>query len=273
MTNRIKSMVWNIEKGGFSAYDSSEAEPVKEAIIQDAIRDVQPDVMTLSDVFRWNSHYEGNEGVARFLGMKSASFTLLQDERLMQAHPSGAEIGVVFATNQPVAVSETLDLETRQANRTILDIGKYGLQFASLYLDDLYEDVRERQLRAALAQLDKEVPTIIQGDLNMQRPLEIARLSERARSAMVRLAIRALSTTSDKVPVLQELEKRQAMNVLLDANFQDGDPKQRPTALGRAQVFGVDHMMSRGVAISNTQVLSHRGGSDHRILVGDITVE
>jgi endonuclease/exonuclease/phosphatase family metal-dependent hydrolase len=270
----VKSMAWNVEKGGFSTYDNSEAEPPKQDIIRSVIRDIQPDALTLSDVFRWNSYYNGDAGIAQFLGMEWASFTPLQDERLIQTHPSGADLGVVFATTQPVALSETLDLETRQANKTILDIGKYGLQYASLYLDDLREDVRERQLRAALAQLEKHVPTIIQGDLNMQRLLEMARSSEKVRSAMVRLVIRMLPAQSDKIPVLQELEKRQAMKVLVDANFQDGDPKQRPTALGKARLFGVDYIMSRGegATVSNFKTLPHQGGSDHLAVYAEVNV-
>lgn len=269
----IKAMGWNIQQGGFLTDGYEEPFPPREENIRRVISEANADVLGLVDLFRWNEYYGGDQGIANFLGMRAAFYTALDDERLTRQHPSGADLGVVFATNEPVALSEPLDLETRQGNRTVLDIGTHGLQFATLYLDEKYEDVRMRQMLAAEAQLE-DVPTIVWTDLNSLRPLDTARLSEKARSAVLRLVSHMLPGSIPSIAAVREMEQRKALNVLLDKGFTDGDPKQRPTALGNARIFGVDYIMSRGkgVTVSNFTTLPHQGGSDHLAVSADIKV-
>jgi endonuclease/exonuclease/phosphatase family metal-dependent hydrolase len=269
----IKAMGWNVQQGGFLTDGYEEPFPPREENIRRVISEANADALGLVDLFRWNKYYGGDEGIARFLGMQAAFYTALDDERLTRQHPSGADLGVVFATNERVALSEPLDLETRQGNRTVLDIGKYGLQFATLYLDEKYEDIRMRQMLAAEAQLE-DMPTIVWTDLNALRPLNTARLSEKARSALLRFATYVLPSSMPSVAAIQEMERREALKVLIDKGFTDGDPKQRPTALGNARVFGVDYIMSRGkgVEVSNFTTLPHQGGSDHLAVSATIKV-
>jgi len=261
--NTLRAAALNVEKGGFSLYDRSEPAPPKEERIHKVLTSLGADALTLTDVFRWNSHFGGNEGIARFLGMESAFYTPLNDESLKEGNPEHSwELGVVFATNEKVVFSEDIDLDGRLANRTVLDIGQYGVQIASAYLNHENEDVRIRQARALGAQL-VDMPTVILGDLNTLRPLESARFSEKARSAITRLAIKTLPSCLSQVDTLRELERREALRILLDDGFSDADTKQRPTALGAVPFFGVDYILSRGdgIAVSNVDVISSQGAS------------
>ncbi|HSW91096.1 MAG TPA: hypothetical protein VLG09_00435 [Candidatus Saccharimonadales bacterium] len=269
----IKAMGWNVRQGGFLTDGYEEPFPPREENIRRVISEANADALGLVDLFRWNKYYGGNEGIARFLGTRAAFYTALDDERLTRQHPSGADLGVVFATNEPVALSEPIDLETRQGNRTVLNIGTHGLQFATLYLDEKYEDIRMHQMLAAEAQLE-DIPTIIWTDLNALRPLDTARLSEKARSAMLRIATCILPSSMPSVAAIQEMERREALKVLIDKGFTDVDPKQRPTALGNTRIFGVDYIMSRGegMEVSNFATLPHQGGSDHLAVSATVKV-
>lgn len=269
----MKAMAWNVQQGGFLTDGYEEPFPPREENIRKVITEANADMLGLVDLFRWNDYYGGDQGIARFLGMRAAFYTALDDERLTRQHPSGADLGVVFATNERVALSEPLDLETRQGNRTVLDVGEDGLQVVTLYLDEKYEDIRMRQMLAAEAQL-QNMPTIIWSDLNALRPLDTSRLSEKARSAMLRFATYILPSSVPSVAAIKEMERREALKVLIDRGFNDGDPKQRPTALGKARLFGVDYIMSRGegVTVSNFRTLPHQGGSDHLAVYADVNV-
>jgi hypothetical protein len=269
-TEQLTFAEWNIDKGGFANYNMTEQSPSNEGAIREVIGSLNVDALALVDVFRWRSHYGSEEAIADLVGMKRVYHTPLGDESMIKDSPEAAELGIVFATNKKVGYFNDIDLETRQASRVVLDVGKYGLQVATAYLHHEDEDKRIQQARALNAQL-LDMPTVILGDLNTLRPLETARFSEKARSAVIRLATTMMPSGNIK-STLQALERREALSILLDAGFADGDPKQRPTALGKKRVFGVDYALSRGenTSISNVTTLPHRGASDHRILSGTV---
>lgn len=269
--NQLTFAEWNIDKGGFTRYDMTEPTPTHEDAIREVVSSLNVDALALVDVFRWRSHYGTEQAIADHLGMQVAFHTPLADESMITNSPEAEEIGIVFATNEKVGYFNDIDLETRQASRVVLDIGEYGLQVATAYLHHKNEDTRIQQARALNAQLIADMPTVILGDLNTLRPLETARFSEKSRAAIIRLATTMMPSGTMK-QTLQELERREALSTLLDAGFIDGDPKQRPTALGNKRVFGVDYALSRGegISISNVTTLPHRGASDHRVLTGTI---
>lgn len=269
--NTLLAAALNIEKGGFSLYDRSEPTPPKKERIHKVLTSLGADALTLTDVFRWNSHFGGNKGIARFLGMKSAFYTPLNDESLKEGNSEHSwELGVVFATNEKVAFSEAVDLDGRQINRTVLDTGQDGIQVISAYGHHKEEDIRIRQFRALKAQL-LDMPTLMMTDANSLRPLETSRLAERARSKLSRFALKMLPSSLEIVETVAELERREALGVLLDDGFIDADPQQRPT-VGHPALFGVDYILTRGdgISVSNVDVVSSQGASDHKIIIGDV---
>jgi endonuclease/exonuclease/phosphatase family metal-dependent hydrolase len=262
----ITMLSWNIKSGGFGSYDPNAAHPVRGTVINEYLMrqriDHDVSAVTLLDAYRWDEVYGGEQGIARHLGYAAARFIRLGDPRLDAGN--GAGIGIAFAANHPIQESNPMDLGERQGLRAILDVGKYGLQVASVYADDLSEDKRKRQINALLAGLEPDVPTVLVGDFNILRPnMRGASSSTKLRNMGVHIMAKLLPQ-GELGTTVREMNRREAYPLLAEADFQDADPYQRPTALGRLKCFGVDYAFhNSSVQIDNFEVLPIRGESDH----------
>lgn len=280
---------WNIKAGGFDTHDPTLTVPTGEAGIQEVISNFQANTnnasaVSLCDVYRWDVIYGGDEGIANRLGYSHARFVGIDDDRMRGTDEEG--MGTIFATDQAVHSSQPLDLDTRQGQRTILDIGEHGLQVASVYLDHSSEDNRLKQIRALVAGLEKDTPTVITGDFNALRPnMSGASINVRARD----LAVRAIILTVPKRASLdiarkgvnmrqigeaiKGLNSRQAIPLLESLGYTDADAtRKRPTSPAILPVLGVDYVFhNEGATVDNLNVLPYRTQSDHRPLTFDVT--
>ena len=78
--------------------------------------------------------------IAKKFGFENAGYVRLNDERLKKIGRGGGEI--IFLTQHTKIDSQPIDLGSRQALSTVIDIGKHGLHVGSAYLDDASEDMR-----------------------------------------------------------------------------------------------------------------------------------
>ncbi len=154
----INIMSWNILSGGFKDYGSSEERPPRIQEIVKAINEIKPDVVCLIDTYRWTEVFTHEELIELF-GYPYAHCVKLDDERLIsKGHDNGI---TVFSQLKDTSI-QTIRLDTRNAVQISID----HLEIFSVYLDDLSEDVRVKQVNALHKFVNPNTPTIIAGDLN-----------------------------------------------------------------------------------------------------------
>lgn len=269
-------MSWNVRAGGFKNYnDGLRPDPETEQAIVQVVQDLRGlgvKTATLVDVYQWHRVYGGDAGIAKHLGFKTARFVGLQDNRV------SPDLGVLLATDLPVAQSWELDLGTRAALGTVLDVGSDGLQVASVYLDDMSEAVRVALIRALIAALEPNVPTVVTGDLNCLRSsLRGATLRNLLIDLLVRVGV--LVTAWNDHPIVRSIRgmnERKAVKLLLASGYTDGDPLRRPTAPAILPCLGLDYAWcANTTTVKDFDVV---GGpmvlraSDHRPIVFSVGV-
>lgn len=257
---------WNIQSGGYAKYEITDAPPAREIPIQNHIEQIRHedgiDGISLIDTFGWRQRYGHDAFIARHLGFQAARFVSLNDERLNRMY--GESPGIVFATDVPVHEFRELDLETRQGLGAMLNLGRYGLQVASVYLDDMNEDVRIRQARALTDSLEPGIPTILQGDFNALRAdMSGASLNARLRNLGIEVLSRVLPDNPLGLSV-KGMNERRVIPYLEKQGFEDGDQLKRPTAPAKFPAFGIDYVMANDlVGIDTVAVRQDDVASDH----------
>jgi endonuclease/exonuclease/phosphatase family metal-dependent hydrolase len=269
----VNLLAWNIKSGGFNEYNQTQSFPEREAPIQEAIANFHQDgiidTVSLIDAYRWDELYVSEAGIAKHLGYQQARFTQLHDQRLEKIFGPG--LGIVFATDKPIEQARQLDLGNRVGLGIILGIGKYGLQIANVYLDDLNEEVRVNQVKSLMNDLEPDLPTLIVGDLNTLRPnMKGANLGVKTQDLVVRSLAHILPRRSWLGIAVRGMNERQVIPVLESNGFRDADDVlKRPTVHARFPIFGVDYAFHNDqVTIGGFQVVSPRNGaSDHRAIL------
>jgi endonuclease/exonuclease/phosphatase family metal-dependent hydrolase len=300
MPGTIDLLSWNVEQGGYDrrhVFDDTPTEeerlPEREASIKamlDEQRGDGVDTISLIDTYGWRQRYGDDEAIARHIGCRAATFVDLAETRVDRIYGPGA--GSTFATDHPVDEISPLDLHDRQGIRAIIaPDGKdeeARIQAAVLYLNDVDEEIRRTQLRAALHGLEKGMPAIITGDLNALRPsLEGASPMTRIhdlgfRAVVFSLKILPKQETVDTImtkinqqqlaakvgyyrQALTELNKRELVPEIEGRGYSDADPLKEPTfrKLGGLGL-SVDYIFhNSGVRMDNFQVVAANGASDH----------
>jgi endonuclease/exonuclease/phosphatase family metal-dependent hydrolase len=274
MNESLKIMSWNIKSGGFESYNPGLEAPARETKIQAFVNDTHynrgVEAVSLTDALLWDEVYGGDQGIASHLGYGEARFQPLNDERLNREAGSG--IGLVFATDARIEQSRALDLESRQGLNAILDVGKYGLQIATVYLDDLYQDVREKQIRALANDLEKDIPTIIVGDFNMLRPeMRGASFSIQLKDLAIRSLARFVPNKNLRTAMV-EMNRRTGVPLIESFGYTDADSsKMRPTAPTILPAFGIDYIFhNNDVMVANLEARGSKEASDHLALTADL---
>ena len=273
-STNLTLMSWNIKSGGFNSYDPSLTIPEREndirTIIDDAHGNRGVNAVTLIDAYRWDEVYGDDQDIAHHIGYADARFVRLHDERLERDNGSG--IGIAFGTDIIIEQSRPLDLETRCGLGVILAIGHYGLQVANVYLDDLSEEVRLKQIKALINDLEPDIPTVLVGDFNMLRPeMSGASFENRAKDLALRSLTRILPRRGLGATII-DMNKRQGVPLIESLGFNDADRrKKQPTAPSRLPIFGVDYVFhDNKVRVDSMDVISTKKSSDHAAIVVDL---
>lgn len=265
-TNEVKMATWNIQSGGYAGYELADSAPVREVAIKDHVDYLRQEDgiegISLVDTFGWRERYGHDAFIARHLGFQAARFVSLDDERLNGIY--GESPGIVVATDLPVHEFRELDLDTRQGLGVIFNLGKYGLQVANGYLDDLDNNARMRQSRALIDSLEPGIPTILQGDFNTLRmDMSGASFDTRLRNFGIEVLARFMPDSHLGLSI-KGMNERNVIPFFEANGFRDGDPLRRPTAPARLPAFGIDYVLHDDmVDIDGAEVRRNAQASDH----------
>ena len=289
----------NVQSGGFDHYrpiDENSNPPEREDALDDFLNAQQQDGVTaaaLTDTYGWREYYGSDIQIAEHTGFRWAHHQPLNDDRLTQLYGE-TQVGVTFATDHAVDERESVPvrLENRDALKTVLKLGNRTLHVFTLYLDDVSDETRERQVRALFSQgvLDLGEPTVLIGDKNSPSPdLKGAPLKHRIDDLGFRAIsfafglvpdrhsleqILGLINRADKAPTinyykqaLRGMNRRTAIRMIEEHGFTDADQTHQPTfRRGFGRKLQLDHIMHRSptdkpLAVSNFKVIA--APSDH----------
>ena len=267
--HRIAS--WNVECGGHYGYDLSITPDPKP--IEKVVSKIDPDTVCFSDVFGWSDKTLQDACLPEKFHQNGRSyFQPLEDKWLLSVEGQHMkEVGVALATTAEHENPETIDLAGRCGLKIVLDIGSYGLRVCSIYLNHAVEDKRIEQLESLASTLaydkNEDIPTVIAGDLNAQEALSRVGWRERNWSKLVRLGALTFSKINHPYgPILHDLERRKALEVLEGEGFNNIATNEQRTALfPYARAFRVDHIYARDVEATDYTVHPiHSKASDHK---------
>lgn len=160
--------------GGFNGYDSMASKPERLDLLVEAIKGVNADFVSLVDTHRWTEVFTPDD-LRGLFGYENVYFVGLNDQRLKV---KGHDNGIAVLTRLPITRFETVRLATRNAIRSVIMNGGKELEIFSVYLDDLSEDTRLRQVMALLGLIDFAKPTVFAGDLNTISASEVPEARE-----------------------------------------------------------------------------------------------
>lgn len=292
MARTIDLIGWNVKQGGYDRHhifdtDTTDLTPEREATIQAFIDEQHEggvDAIALTDTYGWHERYGDDTGIAQHLGFNAARFTPLHDERIDRILGPGA--GITFATDHTIEHSSAVDIGNRQAQKTILDLGGHTLQIATIYPDDMDENLRLQQFRALLDSLEAE-PTVIVGDFTTLRPdMKDASANTKAHDLGVRALAFSFGFIPDKNKVrplleaigkgrfaakvdyyrrsIRSLNERRVIPELKERGWQDADSEKRPTMRKGGLAVGVDYILtSPEITTHDFQVIPTNSVSDH----------
>lgn len=205
----LEILSWNILSGGFKDYGSPEKTPGRIDGLASVIKELRPDVVSLVDTHRWTEVFTV-EDLKRIFGYPKVHMVKLEDQRLIE---KGHDNGVTVLSRFPDAKIESIWLDTRNAIKTHAE----GVDIFSVYLDDISENTRIKQVKAALNLVDSSIPTIITGDLNTFDEHDL----NEARNNLIELGQRYPGPIKNMVASLNEMKRAEVTQILKENGFTD----------------------------------------------------
>lgn len=200
---------WNILSGGFKDYESNENRPPRIQEIAKVIGEIKPDIVCLIDTYRWTEVYTKEE-LKQLFGYPYIHSVKLDDKRLIA---KGHDNGITVFSQVKNTSMKTIRLETRNA----IHVQVKDIDVFSVYLDDLNEDVRVKQVKALLKHIDPNTPTIIAGDLNTLDFDDIKKTDEHIK----RLSQKFPGPMNNMEQSLNEMKRAKVTKLLKDNGFID----------------------------------------------------
>jgi endonuclease/exonuclease/phosphatase family metal-dependent hydrolase len=158
----MKIISYNIMSGGFKDYGDKSQIPERLEIIKQAIKKENADFVSLIDTYRWSEVFS-LEDIKNIFGYKNVFTVKLNDDRLIK---KGHDNGITVMTNMEVNRFTEIRLFNRNAIKTEVVIDKKIIDVFSIYLDDLSEDTRLKQLKSLFSMIKSTNPTLFMGDIN-----------------------------------------------------------------------------------------------------------
>lgn len=153
----MKVLTYNIMSGGFNSYCSSSTLPERLDILKVAIQDIDADFVALIDTFRWKEVFTEND-LINYFGYKYTFCIDMNDSRVDE------KIGITILSKFQIQ-SESIRIYNRDCVKTQININSKNIILYTVYLDDLSEDVRLKEVEDLLSGIQKD-NTIIMGDFN-----------------------------------------------------------------------------------------------------------
>lgn len=153
--------------GGFDDYKTTSAIPQRLPLLQEAIKNLDADIIGLIDTFRWDEIYTEAQ-LKELFGYKYAYCINLNDERLKQL---GHNNGLTILSNLEMR-PYTVRLDTRDAIVARIQGVSTTFNLVIAYLDDISENARLKQVQTLHSLVDFAEPLVLMGDLNSIRDTE-----------------------------------------------------------------------------------------------------
>lgn len=205
----MKILSWNILSGGFKDYGSPELRPARIDGFVNAIKSINPDFVSLVDTYRWTEVFTPKD-LQELFGYLNTLSVNLEDERLLT---KGHDNGVTVLTRLSNPKMEVFKMATRNSIRT--EMGEVDI--FSVYLDDLSEEVRIKQISEVIKLVNHNKPTIIIGDLNT---IDKDDLIE-ANKITVKLASKYPGPMKAMESSLNEMKRGEVTRILCKNGFRD----------------------------------------------------
>jgi endonuclease/exonuclease/phosphatase family metal-dependent hydrolase len=162
----MRIAAYNILAGGFDGYRSVAEKPERLALLQQAIQEIDADVIGLSDTFRWVDVFTEQE-IKQLFGYEYVSFINMNDVRVDK------RIGVAVLSRVPIE-TYTIRLASRDCLKVVVQMGSKRVAIYTAYFDDLEEKTRLAHVAVLLDCITKDkaqdVESVVMGDLNMLTP-------------------------------------------------------------------------------------------------------
>ncbi len=266
----MKIGAFNVWMGGFSSYHGQEPHPPRLPKLVTAVQLLDADIMGLIDTHRWTQTFSRQQ--LRDLFGYRHSFTI--DMNCTRVDP---RIGLTVITRDPTIECEPIRLFNRNAIKIWLRLNGQDRRIYLVYLDDLHESIRRRQVEVLLQDAQSQVatPTIIMGDYNALRPEDItswqALIGRCLRLPPARRRWRELAVTAG------ELTRTEVIPLLRAEGFRDArDGQAGPTFMGRSYPLtrhpnlAVDHIFSRNWPVSEFTAHYFPAASDHAAITARV---
>jgi endonuclease/exonuclease/phosphatase family metal-dependent hydrolase len=217
----MKIASYNIMAGGFSDFRYDIPTPERLPKIQEAIRTVDADLIGLIDTFRWDELYTADD-LKELFGYEYSYCINLNDDRLRAL---GHNNGITVLTHISGCSFETVRIFSRDAVKVIVPSEVGDIHVFVIYLDDLSESVRMKQVEVLAKYLDASMKTIIMGDLNTFSPDDFPVLFPR----LAKFFQSQPEMEARLKPSLDENKKGEVIPFLEQRGLVDADMKNRET--------------------------------------------
>ncbi|MFA6072425.1 MAG: endonuclease/exonuclease/phosphatase family protein [Janthinobacterium sp.] len=249
----MKIASYNIMSGGFNSYNNSDNKPQRLNLIVKAVNNLDADFVSLIDTFRWDELFSVDELKSLFK-YKHVYCINLEDDRLQKL---GHNNGITILTNCDVDRFETVRLFNRNAIKTTLNSLENKINMYSVYLDDLSEDTRVKQVDSLIQSIDSTVPAVVMGDFNTFSIVDVPKVTQ-----IVNIMMTANPTIHNKLmPLFQEMQKGMVIRLFEENDFKDTNvnlyttaPSPLFTLKGIPPILRIDYILTRNLQNMNFKV-------------------
>lgn len=269
----MRIATYNIASGGFSDYSSLASEPERLHVLQKAVAKIDADVIGVTDTFRWMDIFTP-EQVQTIFNFPYSFHIDMNDTRVDK------RIGVALLSRHPIIAAEPVRLHNRGAIMAKVSAGRGRLLTVYvIYLDDLSEATRQKQIQALIKYLVADGPIAVIGDLNALWPEHVGEVKARVNAF---LASHSSFKGRDDYRAMQEVfdnfYQAAALSDLKRHGFTE-PLESRATALtplhmlGLPNIFPIDHILLKNCVASEYTVLTgdiFETASDHYPLVASL---
>ncbi len=275
----MKIATYNILSGGFDSYTYAYSKPDRLKLLQKALRKINAVFIGLVDTFRWKDIYS-DENLEKMFGYRTAFHIDMNDTRVDK------KIGIAVMTDLPLKSFKAVRLYNRDCIKVTLVDNKKLVDIFAVYLDDISEDVRLKEINVLLKNINSN-PTVIMGDLNAVGKADVKSLKENF-EGFLNERRDFLKTDEYKTyykPAYEHLVRAEAIELIRSKDFKEAKNKDAtlptlPTKLhplkAEKPLLRADHIfVSPGLKITDFKVYSgdlFEKTSDHFPISADVDV-
>lgn len=236
----MKIASYNILSGGFESYQSTQSIPRRLPLLKKALKKIEADFVSLIDTFRWKDIFS-DQDLKKHFGYPYVYSIDMNDTRV------DPRVGLTVLSRFPMK-NKTIRLHNRDAIESRLKVDGADYNLFTLYLDDLNEDVRLKQVKVLEKKLKQE-KVILMGDLNSFLRTDLPFLPgllESARAALKMSTKQIYQFMTEILPAVRQMKRCEAVAYLSDElGLVNAIPDFEPTMPSKLFPGGMDRPFIR----------------------------